>query len=47
MAGMPEFASAVFACKSALIIVNQHVVVQAVLAGEGCVTNEANERFDT
>ena len=47
MAWMSEFSSTILACKPALIVVDQHVVVKAVLAGKGCFAYKAHKRFNT
>ena len=47
MARMSELLAAVFTSKPALIIVDQHVVVKAVLASKCCFTNKAHKWLDT
>ena len=45
--GMSELLAAVFTSKPALIIVDQHVVVKAVLASKCRFTNKAHKWLDT
>ena len=47
VARMSELLATVFASKPALIIVDQHVVVKAVLASKCCFTNKAHKWLDT
>ena len=44
---MSEFASTIFACESALVIVNEHVIVEAVLSCKSCITDQTYKGFDT
>ena len=47
MAGMAELSAAVDTGEATLVVVYQHVVVEAVLAREGCVTDQTHERLDS
>lgn len=47
MAGVSELAATVLAREATLVVVDEHVVVKAVLAGEGCVADKAHKRFDS
>ncbi len=44
---MPELAAAVFAGETTLVVVDQHVVVEAVLTRERRMADQANKRLDT
>ena len=46
VAGVPELAAAVLAGEAALVVVDEHVVVEAVLACERGVTDQAHKRLD-
>ena len=46
VAGVPELATAVLAGEAALVVVDEHVVVEAVLACERGVTDQAHKRLD-
>ena len=46
MAGVPELAAAVLAGEAALVVVDEHVVVEAVLPRERRVADQAHERLD-
>ena len=46
MARVPELASAVLAGEAALVVVDQHVVVEAVLSRERLRADQTDERLD-
>lgn len=45
MTWMSEFSTTVFACKSALVVVNEHMVVQAVLPCKCSIADKAHKWF--
>ena len=47
VARVPEFPSTVSACEAALIVVDEHVVVEAVLPCESGVTYQTNKWLDS
>ena len=44
---MSKLSTTVFTGKSALVVVNQHVIVQTMLSCEGSITNKAHKWLDT
>ena len=47
MTRVPELASAVLTGEPALVVMDEHVVVETVLAGEGRVTYKAHKWLDS
>lgn len=45
MTWMSELSTTVFACKSALVVVNEHMVVQAVLPCKCSIADKAHKWF--
>ena len=46
MTRMPELSPTVFTGEATLVVVDQHVIVEAVLSCERCVTYKADKRFE-
>lgn len=47
MAGVSKFPSTVFTIESTKVIMDQHMIIEAVLARECCFTNQALEWLDS
>lgn len=47
MTWMPKFPAAFLARKPALIVVDKHVIVKAMLTSKGGVADKANKRLDS
>lgn len=47
MTWMSKHTAAILACKPVLVVVDQHVVVEAVLSREGRITYQTNKRLNT
>ena len=44
---MAELPATLFAGEATLVVMDEHVVVKAVLPGECCIANQAHKRFNT